>query len=155
MFPLKATRRRFFALMGTTPLAAKAAVDAQISQVTTLGGVPGGFGNASLSLPFGGGPAAENESAVSYEQRLTAAADYLRLLGRLPETVEFTLRDNARYVIGLDPDIACKRAWSMSVKIMTQRQRNYERGLQRIMESGRHQRERNVLKAVLGFAWPW
>jgi hypothetical protein len=153
---MKASRRSFFAFMGTAPLAAKVAADEAIAKAagsfTSIG-----LGNSSLGLSYGGLPQASGESFgvhVPYEKRLIGAADYVKMFG-LPEVMEFELRDRSRSVNSLDPDIACKASWSMSVKLMTQRQRNYEREIQRIEKSGWQQRGRSTLKNFLGFDWPW
>jgi len=150
-------RRKFLSLLGigaaSAPLAAKAASDAIIAQgmgVTTTGlggtglGLPGAFGGASEG-GFGG---------VPYEQRLIGAADYIKIFG-IPAVVDEGLKDQARWVGTLDPDIACKKSWSMSVKILTQRQRNYDRLVERMKVSGWHERGKQTLKSVLGYEWPW
>ena len=145
---MRATRRHFFGLVGATPLAAKAAVDAEIGQAIGMLGVAG-VGNASMGLSYGP-PGCEE---LPYERRLMGAAQYIRLFG-IPEIVDFELRDRAKCVSHLDPDIACKRSWSMSVKIMTQRQRNYDREIARIERSGWRQSGLQKLKGLLGFDWP-
>lgn len=142
--------------MGVTPIAAKATLDAEIAK--NVGAfAANGLGNASMGLPYGdiaGQPAANNGPYVPYEKRLIGAADYIKVFG-VPEVMEYELRDRSRCVTSLDPDIACKASWSMSVKLMTQRQRNYEREIQRVERSGWQQRGRSTLKNFLGFDWPW
>ena len=91
---------------------------------------------------------------VPYEQRLIRAADYVKAFG-VPEALEFEMRDRARQVGALDPDIACKASWSMSVKLMTQRERNYQREVERIHRSGWSHRKRSALTKLVGFEWPW
>lgn len=152
MRALHATRRRFFGLVGTAPLAAKAATDAEIARLMG-NGHPDGLGNASLGLSYGGPPGSAI-AEMPYEKRIIGAADYIRMFG-LPEQMEFELRDRARNVCYLDPDIAVKRSWSMAVKIMTQRQRLYDREIERMKRSGWMQRGRDGLKKLLGFEWPW
>lgn len=150
---MKTSRRSFFALMSATPIAAKATIDAEIAK--NVGAfVANGLGNASMGLPYGGSPIADEGPHVPYEKRLMGAADYIKMFG-IPEVMEYELRDRSRCVNALDPDIACKASWSMSVKLMTQRQRNYEREVQRIEQSGWQQRGRSTLKKFLGFDWPW
>jgi hypothetical protein len=142
------SRRSFFGLMGMTPLAAKATADAEIAKLGTF--TANGLGNPSLGLMSTSMP----EDGVAYEKRLIGAADYIKLWG-IPDVMEYECRDRARYVSFLDPDIACKVSWSMSVKVMTQRQRNYQREIERIERSGWQQRGRLTLKKLLGFDWPW
>lgn len=43
----------------------------------------------------------------------------------------------------------------MSVKVLTQRQRNYDRELERVMKAGWQERGRGALRKLLGFEWPW
>jgi hypothetical protein len=150
----QATRRRFFGVIGATPLAAKAAIDAEVGQTIGMAGAPG-LGNASIGLSYGapyGAPAAVNE--LPYENRIIGATEYIKLFG-LPEVVDFELRDRARIVCHLDPDIANKRSWSMSVKIMTQRQRNYDREVARLHLSGWRQSGFQKIRTLLGFNWPY
>lgn len=136
--------------MGVAPLAAKAAADAEIAKGVGMFSA-NGLGDASMRLP-GGMPQALDD--ISYEKRLIGAADYIKAFG-IPQVMDYRLRDEARYVSSLDPDIACKTSWSMSVKIMTQRQRNYERAVERIKAAGWQERGRQTLKKFLGFDWPW
>ena len=154
---IKASRRTFFGLMGSTPLAAKAIADEALAKASGSF-VANGLGNASLGLGYGSpgnAPAEMGASAyVPYEKRLMGAADYIKMFG-IPEVMEYELRDRARCINALDPDIACKASWSMSVKLMTQRQRNYEREVLRIEKSGWQQRGRSTLNKFLGFDWPW
>jgi hypothetical protein len=154
-----ATRRRFLALLGvgsvSAPLAAKAALDTSIATEMGLG-LNYGFGGNAAVLAFGQGGVAPNEAtpSIPYQERLIRSSDFVRLAG-LPEVTRRQLRDGAKNVFSLDPDISCKRSWSMSVKVMTQRQRNYERSIQRIHDSAWNQRKLDVLKSALGFEWPW
>lgn len=153
---MRTSRRTFFGLMGTAPLAAKAAAEAEIAKGAGLIAW-NGLGNNSMGLPYGSpGPAGETSGGpyVPYEKRLMGAADYIKMFG-VPEIMDYELRDRSRSVNYLDPDIACKTSWSMSVKLMTQRQRNYEREILRIEKSGWQQRGREKLKMFLGFDWPW
>lgn len=109
-------------------LVAGAAADAEIAKLV---GVNNAFGSAGLGLN-GVLPSRIGETVqagtpyIPHHQRIINAADYIKLVG-LPEVLKFELRDQAKYVHSFDPDIACKKSWSMSVKIMTQQQRNYNR----------------------------
>ena len=158
---MSTTRRKVLALLGvgaaSAPLAAKAAAEASMGSLTGMlpSGVSG-FGNGgSLNLPSqGGAPIPDMGPYVPYEKRLIGASDLIKLTG-LPEVVEHQLRDNSRQVFALDPDIACKRSWSMNVKIAEQRQRNYTRSVERIHQAAWSQRRFSAIKALLGFEWPW
>jgi hypothetical protein len=151
---MKTNRRSFFALMGATPIAAKATLDAEIAKTAGAWSV-NGIGDASLRLAGGyGAPAALNGSEMPYERRIMGAADYIKMFG-VPEVMEYELRDQSRSVGALDPDIACKASWSMSVKLMTQRERNYQRSVERVEKSGWQYKKRSALKTLLGFDWPW
>ncbi len=148
-------RRSFLALMGAAPIAGKAAADAEIAK--SIGLTMNGLGSASLGLP-GCAPGSlgleQSGQYIPYEKRLVGAADYIKMFG-IPETMEVQMRSDARSVFNLDPDIACKTSWSMSVKIMTQRQRNYSRAVERIKVAGWQERGRQTLTKLLGFDWPW
>lgn len=146
-------RRSFLALIGAAPVAGKAAIDAEIAK--GVGMDLSGLGNAAMGLPGGSyGVLAGSLDDVPYEKRLIGAADYIKLFG-LPQSVEANFRDQAKYVTCLDPDIASKRSWSMAVKIMTQRERNYHRAVERVKVAGWQERGRQNLKKLLGFDWPW
>jgi hypothetical protein len=153
------SRRRALAFLGSAPLAARAVAEATIGRLAGI--ATDGIGNASMGLPIGGAPQqAPGTGAdgagqyVPYEKRLIAASDLARLTG-IPKAVEFQLRDQAKYVSFLDPDIASKRSWSMNVKVGAQRQRNYERAIERIHAGAAHQRGLALIKSALGFDWPW
>lgn len=152
---MRATRRIFFGFMGTAPLAAKAAAEAEIAKGIGMMNL-NGLGNAGMGLPSGsaGIPQADIGPYVPYEKRLIGAADYINTFG-LPKSVEERFRDDARHVHSLDPDIACKQSWSMSVKIITQRERNFQRAVERVHAAGWQERGRQGLKTLLGFDWPW
>jgi hypothetical protein len=145
-------RRSFLALMGAAPLAAKATADAEIAKQIGLnsgGLIQGGFGNQ-----IGGASALGMADGGSYEQRITGAAEYIKMFG-MPESIARELRENTRYVGALDPDIACKKSWSMSVKLMTQRQRQYDRQVENMTGWGWQMKGREALRKALGFQWPW
>jgi hypothetical protein len=153
---LKATRRRFFGLIGVTPLAAKAAADAQIARLSGMpSGTHTGLGAQGVSVDYGyGNPSTVPGDGMSWSQRVAGCVRHIEMFG-LPRHVQFRLREQSKYVGWLDPDIACKRSWSMSVKLMTQRQRNYERYIARFHAEGEAAQDREMLRRVLGFEWPW
>jgi hypothetical protein len=148
-------RRSFLALMGLSPIAAKEALDVKIAEGVGLR-TPLGIGDVSLGIYTGAGmePSETSSTAMPFAKRVTGAAHYARVFG-IPEAVESSMRDQAKYVSMLDPDIACKRSWSMSVKILTQRERNYQRAVERISIAGWQEIMRQKLAKTLGFDWPW
>src|SRR5579872_7285530 len=91
---MKFGRRGFLRVLGASPLAAKAAVDAEIAALT--GTMTSEVGNAAVGLSYGP-PPSNCISEMPYERRLIGAAEYVKMFG-LPEHVEADYRDNARYV---------------------------------------------------------
>lgn len=117
------------------PLAAKAATDKAIGELSGI--QPIGYASALPSLS-GGEPTAS--SSDSWKKKV------LRFIANraLPDWLDEELRERNRVVGYLDPDIACKRSWSMNVKITTQRERNIQRARHDAMEGpkrGLRQRE--------------
>jgi hypothetical protein len=142
-------RRGFLRLLGVSPIAAKAAVDNEVARavgVTIENAAP------AVAYSFGGGPAPIQ--AKDYVERKIAAADYARIFG-LPDFVRDTMWRSSTYVGSLDPDIAAMRSWSMSVKILTQRERNLARSIEAIQHSAWHGRATSAFKTVTGWEWPW
>jgi len=146
---LKASRRRFLSVLGASPLAVKAAADeatAKLLHIDTSGlgsrpGLPYDYGRTAANVPTN----ADNPYA--------AAARFIRQFG-IPEWFDKELRDRAAQVYTLDPDIACKRSWSLAVKIATQRERNYRRLLAEIDKAERIATGRAAVTKVIGY-WPW
>lgn len=149
----KFSRRKALGLIGTVPvggaLAAKAELDATVSsQAGLIKGIlaPGGapIGNAYPQGYSGG----------DWRKPYLIAAEYAKAVG-LPEHVKSNMRERARFVDALDPDLAAKRSWSMSVKIATQRERNYQREVDRIKKDADQYRAALLLKETVGWEWPW
>lgn len=111
------------------------------------GAPPLGPGGAS---PWG--PPSSDEDGVSPQLRM---ANYLELWGKLPRHVERQAWENTRYVNCLDPDLAAKRSWSISVKIAEQRRRNYVKHLGSYKRNGDYERAQVAFKKLVGFRWPW
>lgn len=88
------------------------------------------------------------------QEGLIQVADYIRVFG-LPKHVEPAVRERARYIHCLDPDIACKRSWSLNVKIQEQRQRNYQRMIEGYKASGAYERAQRKFFELAGFKWQW
>ena len=152
---VSATRRKFFSLMGATPLAAKIAADKAIADGIGLRNSNGMGGSASIGgfgVPESCGDA--TECNIPYEKRVIGADQYIKTVG-VPKWLDEQYRDEAKYVAELDPDIACKKSWSMSVKIQEQRQRNYQRRLERLKRRAWEYKGRTALQKILGFEWPW
>ena len=148
------SRRRFTKALGlvpmVAPLAAKAAADAEIAKLVDI---RPGAGPFQLGANNYGGPAAPS-GLDDYAKARIAAADYVKHVG-LPDFVRESFRRDAQYVSLLDPDIAAKRSWSMSVKILTQRERNLERRIE-AMHHGAWQSNASLLfKRLTGWDWPW
>lgn len=152
---MKPNRRRFLSLLGVStaagPLAVKAA--AEVESASLMGVVTTGLGGGYIP-----GRPAENASQdggyVAYEDRVIGVADYIKMFG-VPKSIEETYKLNSQFVSALDPDLACKRSWSMCVKVQEQRQRNYQRQIEQLTQRGIQQRAFKTIKTVLGFDWPW
>lgn len=147
------SRRGVLKLLGmapAAPLAVKAQVDAEIASLV------GVRANRAPGLPYAlhslgpmSGPGAKQDGGISWEH----ASDYLKAFGT-PDMVKEVLFRQSQCVYELDPDIAAKRSWSMSVKMLTQRQRNYERALEAYHFNGRLSRMRKIFRQMTGWDWP-
>lgn len=154
---MKTNRRKFLSLLGVgvagAPIAAKAALDESILKqvgVTTqsfTGGASSMNGPMSASI---GGPT----SGLTYAQTVSRASTWIKMMG-MPKDLEKEFRERARYVHALDPDIAAKRSWSMSVKLMSQRERNYERQVEALHATASYYGVREKMEKLLGFQWPF
>ena len=149
---VKSTRRRFFGLMGATPLAAKAAADAEVKQLMGLN-YADGLGQAGLNLTYGLS-APSNVKELPWAEKTIRLAKHISLFG-IPKFVEKRFREESKNIHSLDPDIANKRSWSMAVKVMTQRERNYQRKVEQLLAESDAAKGRQVLGKLLGFEWPW
>jgi len=147
-------RRSFLRFLGlaplSAPLAAKAAFEAEVVALTALRGEEAPpLAKDQVSAER------HTRSDDDYTETQLKMADYLDLLQKFPPHVEADLRERSRYVSSLDPDIASKRSWSLNVKIMTQRQRNYAMSIERYHSSARYEREQRLFKQLTGFRWGW
>lgn len=117
-------RRSFLRILGvggaSAPLAAKAAVEAEIGRLTSLVGHSVPPLNSGIALGGAGAPAPNGQQAGGWVNPQIAMSDYLKLFGKLPDHIEYDVRQRNRLVYHLDADIANKRSWSLSVKILTQ-----------------------------------
>lgn len=145
-----ATRRGVLALLGAAPaapLAAKAIVDEQLAKMT---GVQ--FGAGGGRIPYSDSADAGPPTASVNAEKL--ALEFFELFG-VPEHVDDEYRRESLSITYLDPDIAAKKSWSHSVKIATQRQRNYEK----LKDGMRHRLAKNrktkAFRELTGFDWPY
>lgn len=144
-------RRSILRLIGLSPAAPMAAKVALDTEVARLAGLQAGAGPFQYS---GGGAPASSSDGGGYERSQVAAAEYVRAIG-VPDFVRDTLMRQSQYVSFLDPDLAAKRSWSMSVKILTQRQRNYERAVEAVFYQSRHAVARTAFRKFTGWDWPF
>lgn len=140
-------RRSLLKMLGmapmAAPLAAKVATDSQIAKL------------AGVALE--GTPAAQGPyvfSANEYAERQITASNYAKLMG-IPDFVKEALRRETQHVYALDPDLAAKRSWSMSVKIATQRERNYNRRIAALEYAVWSARSHLAFKKLTGWDWPF
>ncbi len=148
------SRRGFATLLGlgpvVAPLAAKATVDKEIASLAGMSGIAPAFEHGTGLY---GAPTPQC-SMDYYAKTKIAASEYIKLSG-LPEFVQESLRRQSQYVNALDPDIAAKRSWSMSVKILSQRERNLERGIEALHHGAWHSKRSMMFKTLTGWEWPW
>lgn len=123
----KASRRGFLRLLGASSLAAKQALDKEVAAVALGGDKP--LAPYSLLAAAHGGE--DDDFTANKAAQLHVVARYFNTVG-IPEFAEKELRAQTQYVTVLDPDLAAKRSWSMSVKIQEQRERNYQRKVEAI-----------------------
>lgn len=145
---MKATRRKFMAMLGLgaagSPVAASAAIQKEMFALTNVA-----VGSAGSSIS-GGVPMDVN----SYDKAIISASDYVRIFG-IPEHVAANMWASANWIERIDPDIASKRSWSLSFKFLEQKRRNFERSVERMKISGPYVRGRAAFKATTGWDWPW
>lgn len=158
---MKSNRRRFLGLLGVGvaagPLAAKQALDASIADqagLNLLGAAGGGFTSGGLPASQGMQARSLPNQYIPHDQKVSKAIGYLKTFG-VPEFFEKELRSRAMWVEKLDPDIASKKSWSMSVKIMTQRERSYQRYLRAYYDSSSMFKSKGIIEKLLGFEWIW
>lgn len=148
---MRTNRRKFLSYLGvgaaSAPLAAKAAA----AELTTLAG------HAATPLAVGSGiaPPGIPQSIEDQAKLHIRMSDYVRMFGKLPDHVERDVRERSRWVGHLDPDIASKLSWSLNVKIAEQRQRNYQREIDRYRDMGWYEKSQSAFQQLTGFRWGW
>ena len=151
---MKPNRRKFLSLLGVStaagPLAARVAAESEIANLTTLKGFPLSVGVEAQSYPQQAGVIGYNE-----ESPYIQAQKYLKLWGKLPQFVDDNIRERAKNVSYLDTDIACKKSWSLNVKIAAQRERNYQNEIKRYVNSGAYESAQSMFRKLTGFSWPY
>lgn len=144
-------RRRVLSLLGigaaSAPLAAKAAADAQMGALTSLAGyeVP----------PLAAGVEIATSGIPSDAKAYISMSNYLKVFGKLPQHIDHDVRERAKRVSYLDPDIAALKSFSMAAKIQWQRERNYDREVERYKNMGWYETMQDSFQKVAGFRWPW
>lgn len=153
---MKTNRRQFLSLLGvgaaSAPLAAKVVAD---NQMASLAGLNNQILAMGVQANTGVQGIPDASGNLEYVSPYIRVQQYLKLTGKLPEFVEVNLRQRAKNVSHLDPDIACKKSWSLNVKIITQRERNYQYELERLAISGKYDVAQTAFKKITGFEWPW
>jgi hypothetical protein len=131
-------RRKVLSLFSTAPLAVKAASDKAIAELSGI--EANGLGDSNV-------PAHTSQDP-------TKLSDHIKLFG-IPEIFIEEARKDSETVYTLDPDIACKKTWSMNVKIITQRQRNYEKALKGYSTRGEFARKIKLWEKLTGIKFSW
>lgn len=153
---MQANRRHFLSLLGvgaaSAPLVAKAATEAQVMSLTSLGRQQNGLlGGVTSSANGDCVPNTQSGNVSSYVH----AQGYIKTFGKLPDFVDENIRQRAKDISYLDVDIASKKSWSLSVKVLAQRERNYQNEIQRYVNSGRYELGQSAFQKLTGFHWPW
>lgn len=144
-------RRKFLKLLGVGSASAPMAVKRIIDPLSLTGIKVGPFSSDRGIADAAADARYVDPSEVTNTSR---AMQYLHKFGKLPDHVERRIRDSSRHVRYLDHDIAIK-CWSMSVKVLTQRERNYEAAVTRYREGMSYEDAQKAFAAAAGFQWPW
>jgi hypothetical protein len=142
---MKPSRRKFLSLLGVStaagPLAVRAAAESEIANLTALKNVSLAAGVEAQSYP-------QEVGDIKGESPYTQAQKYIKLWGKLPQFVDDNIRERAKNVSYLDPDIACKKSWSLNVKIVAQRERNYQNEIKRYVNSGAYESAQSMFRKL-------
>lgn len=132
---MKATRRRFFALAGSAPIAAKVAADKAVADLT---GVAHGGNGMSFGNPSGMLEVTNDQYRMAFLNPFTRGA------------IESLVYEQERCIGVLDVDLAACRSFSMAAKITFQRQRNVERRIKDMSEGYSWDRLTKLVKKAIG-----
>lgn len=140
------TRRTFAALLGITPVAAPvaaraAAQDAVFRMPGRLATVapydPDDHSSYAVDAATGGGPQGKVAPADKLKRLIETYAKRRAAValngGNLPEPIEKRLRENARSITTIDPNIAGMRSWSLSAKFARQMELEYQRSREALL----------------------
>lgn len=121
-----------------------------------LAGIDGGMGIGVRTAMENSGSAAGSggiDGGTTWVHPSIARSNYLKLVGKLPGFVEEQLREQAKYISTLDPDIAVLRSFSLNAKVAWQRERNYERLIATAHRQGPWETAMQAFEKVAGFRW--
>ena len=133
-----ATRRRFFSLMGASPLVAKVAADKTVADISGLN-ISGLGTNDGLPIPSSDAP-----STAQYRMALSNPT--------LRSVIEGMLYEDERKVYQIDSDLAAMKSWSLNAKITFQRQRVVETRIKYMREEHSWNRIQRFVMKALGFS---
>lgn len=152
---MRVGRRNFLRLLGIGGASAPAIAKAtSVEALTTLAGhcAPPLAVGTSIGTPR---PALDIENSEESASSYIRMSDYLKLFGKLPEHIERDVRERSKYVGHLDPDIAALHSFSLNAKIAWQRERNYEREVERFRHMGWYESAQSAFSRLTGFRWQW
>lgn len=126
-------RRKFLKFLGMGAAAGPSAARQTLADLVnpTLAPLVGGSGIAPAPPPVA--------DDVASGGALTRSA--LRVLG-VPDWLRQEWRDSAKYIAQLDPDLVACRSYSLSAKLLMQRERNERRAEERFWDYGAHMDEK-------------
>lgn len=145
-------RRSFLRFLGAAPAVAQTVSAEALTSLAGAHAPPLADGN-TIAGSVGGSPLSDS---IEEQRRIyTSMSDYIRVWGGLPAHVERDVRERSRYVGHLDPDIAALRSFSLNVKIAWQRERNFEKELERYRHAGWYEQAQSTFAKLTGFRWQW
>jgi hypothetical protein len=140
-------RRKILGMLGVGVAAGPAAAKYAANAIGQQGAI------APTTSPFTGygteGQSPVNTTLQWVDPRPKAQAWWKKAI--LPEWYEREIRAQTSTIYALDPDIAAKKSWSDSVKIQTQRERNYQRYIEARKHSWFADDERSAFFKENGF----
>lgn len=138
-------RRGFLRALGLSPIAVRQVADKALADAAKID-------VSGLSSGGGARPSNSVGAPISHAHRHSLMTKFLKQFG-LPDWEVDRMRRDTRNVWALDHDIANK-CWSMSVKIATQRERNFARAMDSVKEAGAYDAARDAFRERHGF-WFW